>query len=501
MKNKIILINPSFGALGDYILDMPVSLLYAASAVVKSGYRVEVFDFRVDKDWRSILTKEVDDTALLVGITVMAGFPIKNVIEVSKFLKANYKVPIVYGGPHPTIIPEIILKEDYVDFLIRGFGSNALRELSDELKKDSPDFSNVTGLSWEENGKQYFNQCLNNFEEIHYEDIPYFLFKKYFDKYIRIDEEETIFPIYSNYGCPYKCSFCMAATRYKGLKKKWQPLEEDYVVQHIKYLKEKNNARYFYFYDDTALVDKSKTLAILARIKELHFDIKVGFRGMRIDELSRLTDEELILLVEAGVGKIHVGVESGSPRILKLLNKEITVKQIIQVNKRLSAFAQIRPYYNFLSGIPGETIEDLVMTKDLIFKLIKDNPNCIILPVNKYQPYPGSVLYEEAIKHGFSPPKSLEEWIKLDDIGNDIYMPWYTKKYNDYINMLKVASYFIDNKLLCVPAISQKLKIIVKLATLIGKPFFSWRLRYNISFLSMEHSIYRYASKFILSLK
>lgn len=501
MKNKIILINPSFGALGDQILDIPVSLLYVASEVVKADYEIEVFDFRIEKNWKNLLMEKVDDNTLLIGITVMAGLPIKNVIEVSKFLKAHYKVPIVYGGPHPTIVPEIIFREDYVDFLIRGFGSRALRELSEELRKDSPDFSGVTGLCWKENGKQYFNQSMNSFEHIHYTNLPYFLFEKYFDKYIRIDEENMVFPIYSSYGCPYKCSFCMAATRYKELEKKWEPLEEDYVIQHIKYLIEKNNAKYFYFYDDTGLVSKKKTMAILDCIKELDLHIKIGFRGMRIDELSRLSESELGLLVEAGVSKIHVGVESGSPKMLKLFNKKITVEQIIEVNKRLSNFPEIKPQYNFLSGIPGETIEDLKMTKDLILRLIKDNPNCVIFPVNKYQPYPGSVLYEEAIKHGFSPPKTFKGWIEFDDVGSDIYMPWYTTAYNNYLNMLRLASYFIDNKLLYTPTASRNLKMLFRLATLIGKPLFKWRLKHNFSFLLLEHFIYKYTRKFVLNLK
>jgi radical SAM superfamily enzyme YgiQ (UPF0313 family) len=500
-KNKIILINPSFGALGDHILDMPVSLLYLASGVVKAGYNTRVFDFRIDKNWREVLNREIDGETLLVGITVMAGLPIRNVVDISRFIKDRFDVPIVYGGAHPTIVPDIILKEPYVDYIIRGFGSRALVELAVELNKDRPDLPAVTGLAWIEKGVMRLNKNIDTFEHVHYRDIPYALFDKYFSRYIRINERDMVFPVYSSYGCPYRCSFCMAPQRYKELKNRWEPLDVEYVLEHMRYLMEHYGANNFYFYDDTALVDKRKTLAILKRVKESGFNIKIGFRGMRIDELARLSADELAVLVEGGVEKIHVGVESGSPRMLKLLNKQITVEQIVAVNRRLAELPGIKPHYNFLGGIPGETLEDLKMTKDLILRLVKDNPNCGIFPINKYQPYPGSVLYEEAIKLGFVPPDSFEGWIALDDVGSDIYMPWYTREYNGYIDMMKIASFFIDDKLLRTPSTSRRLKVLFRIASAAGKPIFNWRLRHDFSYLLFEYRIYKYTRTFVLNLK
>ena len=141
------------------------------------------------------------------------------------------------------------------------------------------------------------------------------------------------------------------------------------------------------------------------------------------------------------------------------------------------------------------------MTKDLILRLVKDNPHCGIFPINKYQPYPGSVLYEEAIKLGFVPPDSFEGWIALDDVGSDIYMPWYTREYNGYIDMMKIASFFIDDKLLTTPSTSRRLKIFFRIASAVGKPLFNLRLRHNFSSLLFEYPIYKYARTFVLNLK
>ena len=495
-KNKIILIYPSLGTLGNAIIDLPVSLLYASSGVVSGGYDVRILDFRVERNWRNALDETVDEETLLIGVSVMAGLPIKNVVAVCQYIKSRFEIPIVLGGPHPTILPEQVNKHQFVDYVIQGNGSRPLKALADAIGNDTPDLKQIIGLCWKTKERIILNASENGFEHIYYEDLPYALFKKYFPKYVRVNETDMVFPIYGSYGCPYRCSFCMAASRYSRQRQKWMPLDPDYVIEHIRFLINRYNARYFYFYDDTALVDKKRTMLVLRAVRDMSVEIKIGFRGMRIDELCRLESDDLSLMSEVGVDKIHIGVESGSNRMLEYYNKGIKIDQIVDINQRLAAKKGIVPLYNFMSGSPGETLNDLKQTKELMLRLVKDNPNCFILPINKYQPYPGSPMFKDAVRLGFDPPDTLCKWIDID-LENDICFPWYTKDYGNYINMLNLASYFIDRKLLTLPFKSVFMKVLILAAYQIGKMIFMFRMKRNFAWFLFEKKLFDILKRFL----
>jgi len=81
-----------------------------------------------------------------------------------------------------------------------------------------------------------------------------------------------------------------------------------------------------------------------------------------------------------------------------------------------------------MMGVPTETIEDLKATRNLILQLVKDNPNCIVFPPNKFRPLPGTELYELAQNEwGYEMPDTLEEWANIE-VEADISNQWYDRK-------------------------------------------------------------------------
>jgi radical SAM superfamily enzyme YgiQ (UPF0313 family) len=194
---------------------------------------------------------------------------------------------------------------------------------------------------------------------------------------------------------------------------------------------------------------------------------------------------------DVGVTHLQLGLESGSQRLLDYLQKDISVDQVIRVNKRLSRYRKLRPIYNLFCGVPGERIEDLKMTKELMLRLIDDNPNCLTgFPAN-YKPIPGSVLYDIAVEMGLIPPENLEEWAEYDSSRTNISFPWYSKEYGKYVKMLQLASYVIDDKVSKELPMNNIKHILIRLAARLYKPIALYRLRHDDMRWLFEDKVYQ----------
>jgi radical SAM superfamily enzyme YgiQ (UPF0313 family) len=487
---KTLLIYPPLGSDDVFIKDVPLSVVYLAAESVKEGYTIEILDLRLYPDWKKELKSHLTEDVMLAGISVMTGNPIKNAIAITHFIKANSSAKVVWGGHHPTMEYESTMRLDKIDFVIRGPGSNPLKRLIGELLKDKPDFANVPSLSYRQDGRVVHNPQSKGWEKIPFKDIPYFLIEKEIDKYNRFGKDERIMPIFTSMGCPYKCSFCMAPILYRDREKKWIAFDIEEIVEHIKFLKEKYNVTYLSVYDDDSFIDIERMRRILERLVEEGIKLKIDFRGARVNELDRMSDEFLELLVRAGVSHFQVGLESGSQKVLDIMHKKINYDQIIRVNRRLARY-NLTPIYNLMVGVPGETIEDVKLTRDLVLKLYEENKHCITGFPAKFKPLPGTVLYDEAIRQGLKPVDTLEGWISMDTGESDMFFPWYTKEYNAYLNMFQIVSYFIDNKILReIPPTTLFNRLLRILAT-IYRPIALLRLKYDITSFNIEYLAYR----------
>ncbi|MGR3179557.1 MAG: radical SAM protein [Candidatus Anammoxibacter sp.] len=106
------------------------------------------------------------------------------------------------------------------------------------------------------------------------------------------------------------------------------------------------------------------------------------------------------------------GVESGSDRILELINKDITVKDVYKAHERLKNLS-FKVSYHFMIGFPEETKTDIRKTLKLIYDLTKDERFMVYGP-SIYVPYPGTTLFDRVTKMGYQSPDSLEGWITYD---------------------------------------------------------------------------------------
>jgi len=500
MLPEIIMIQPRTSLTGSLIRMLPIGLLYTSSKVVKNGITVHLLDTRIHPfSWKKELDAMLNKNTLIVGITVMSGVSIIESIRISRYVKCYYpEICVVWGGPHPTFSPEDVLQEPSIDFAIRGYGSESFYDLVVNLSngEDTVPLDRIKGLSWRDaDGTVHHNEILNRFEFINYQDIPYHLIKDY-SSYKHIDSNEIVFPMYSVMGCPYKCAFCSSPALYSTFKEKWSPYPVAEVVEHIKMLKEKYGANFIYFIDDDSFVNLDHVEHIIDEIKRHGIQIKLGFRGARINEISIMSDRFIEKLSDAGTSAMHIGVESGSDRILKLMNKNITADQIIAANRKLSRYPEIQVFYNFITGFPTETLKETQMTRDLILRLIKDNPSCCVIPLNKPRPLPGTALYDLAVEHGYAPPRSLDEWGKYDVESSEYNPEWLSKNHNKFIRMMFICMYFIDDKIFKL-SVGKNLRYkILRLLAFLYKPVAIFRFKRGIYQCLVEDLFYRLLKRF-----
>ncbi|MFZ5587079.1 MAG: B12-binding domain-containing radical SAM protein [Thermodesulfobacteriota bacterium] len=447
-----ILIYPQLGAFDGFVRDVPLSLIYAAADSVKHGFKVEILDLRlVGEEWRQEIDRRMSPACKVVGLSVMTGNPIKTSLNVSQYVKEKYGVPVVWGGPHPTILPEQTLAHPLIDYVVRDWGSQALLGLLRHLAGEDARLMDIPGLGWKENGEVRLAPAQDCFEKVHHRDLPYHLVQIDGRSYNRLENGEVIFPIFTAMGCPYKCTFCMSPAVYRKVRgKKWlaDPVEE--VLEHIEFISGRYQAQRIQILDDDSFVDLDRMHDLLRRYvaKGFHKRYKLDFRGARINELDLMDDDYLSLMEEAGVELLMIGVESGSDTVLKLMGKAITSEQILRVNRKLARHPRLQPNYNFFCGIPGETYQTLVETKNLLVQLVKDHPTCYLGMGSYWKAYPGTVLYEKAVAQwNVELPQDLEGWIRFDSFEEGaIDYPWITPAMHQMISLLQLAGMLLDCK-------------------------------------------------------
>jgi len=480
-KNRLLLIFPKSGPYDRVVKDMPLSLIYAARIAQKEGFSVTIVDQRLVNNWRKTVAEELNKKPLLAGISVMTGKPISYALEISEFIKRHSRIPVIWGGVHPTIMPEQTLSNKNIDIVVRGDGEITLYELGKIMLDEKPDLSSVKGVSFKNE-----NKITHNKERLR-AGMPGMPLPDYglinFNDYSRFESSERFFSVLTSIGCPHRCGFCYSVSLDKG---KWQPEPIDKTIGHLQLILDRYQPTYFSVIDSDFFVDLNRAFKLFEAVEKKRWKVKFGFRGVRVDDIFKAENQTLSLMQRVGVRHLHIGAESGSQRMLDLMKKDITIGQTIEVNKRLKNFPDIIPTYNFFSGIPTETKQDIKCSTELILRLLKDNPNCLITAYNQFTPYPGTVLFEEALKHGLKQPETLEGWVDFDQSGFAGISPWLTKERKKLLEMLYIATIFIDKKIQTLFTSKKLIYRIFRLTALLYRPIAKFRLKNHCTVFFIE---------------
>jgi len=382
------------------------------SAIKKAGFEIKLINV-TEKEIQKTAQEIIDMNPEFVGVSVMTGMQTKHSAEFSKEIKkTNSKLPIVWGGIHPSLLPEQCLQEGYIDYVVIGEGEITIVDFVKELNAGRQ-FQKINGLGYKEDGKVIINperEFIQNLDDYRLDfdliDVNQYLFK--------LKDAQRTIAYKSSRGCSFNCAFCYNKVFNKG---KWRAWSTDLVVKDINFLKEKYNIDAVKFYDDNFFINKQRAVEILEKINlPTHTEIRIDM----------VTDDLAQRLKELKVSDFLIGIESGSNRMLKLINKGYAVDKIKEGVQILAKY-DLYTTYSTIVGLPTETEEEFNATLDLMSWAHKTHPRAGFT-LGSYLPYPGSLMYQFAIEQGFNPPLRTEDWGKIDRFRKDFSSPWIDNK-------------------------------------------------------------------------
>lgn len=421
---KILLIDPPFKSFaGMFSSYFPLGLAYIAGVTKSAGYDCKILDMdaaepkegsvNFTKEYESytnyvhalndpshptwklmkkLIKKQAPDVIGISALTNKFG----SVIQTAKFCKEILpEVPLIIGGAHASTMPDLTLEIPEVDFVLRGESDESFPLLLDVIQRNG-DYSEVDGLSWRKDGKVIHNQEIEFVENLDTVTIP--------DRSALLNPEhyssEDMGVILTSRGCPFRCSYCFhmwdEKVRYRSTSS---------VIEEIMQVHKQFGTTQFSIKDDSFTVRKDHVLKLCEAFKKLPFKITFNCTT-RVD----LLDEELLLAMKsAGCAQVALGIESGSPKILKDTDKDITHKQILKAAKLLNKHKLFWTGY-FMIGLPNETEKDIEMTINFLKKV---KPFYGGLGV--YSPFPKTKLFDQGVEMGLVDPNpTLEHFLNTN---------------------------------------------------------------------------------------
>ena len=405
---KIVLIN--LCTKNDHAF-LNLGILYIASSLLKAKYDVEIIDLvRNPLSYEEVIREIKNKKAELICFSgiVTAYYQLEPLSNLVKQIFPD--IPLLLGGSLGESSISLIEKFTPIDFVAVGEWEGLIVNFIETLKSDK-DFKTIPNLYYRNNNNFIFSQKnkhkLTNseldridFPPYHLIDVEYYISytseifnNDYYNaKGSSFTEAPRAIPMVISRGCPYNCSFC-----YR-LIKNHRHHSIDYVIKHLRYLKESLNINLIALNDELVFYNKKWFIDLCNAIAESDLNIAFAAGGGRV---NIVTKELLSAMKQAGFIRISYGIESGSQTILDAMNKQTTVDENYNALKWTYGNNLIS-HPNFIFGHPGEnkkTIKETIAFIKKIDNLFYDKKRCLNhLQIWYATPYPGTPLYEESVK-------------------------------------------------------------------------------------------------------
>ncbi|MHC4211874.1 MAG: B12-binding domain-containing radical SAM protein [Planctomycetota bacterium] len=325
-------------------------------AVGYAGHEVRIHDEALESSQAESLKKILSQGAEVIGLSVYSvPWQLKRMEDISAAIKAHRKSTIVvWGGWHPTLYPKHTILNENVDVVVCGPGEKPLCDMLNAIEKGK-NLHDISGLviKNKEGIVETGSVCLdpdNLYPRLNFEHIEFQTYLK------RHDRGTGILQYITSRGCHASCRFCIMSRQFK---RRLIRKPRDQMLEELEMLFAKYKITTLHFSDDNTFRDDSEALELCDIVKSLTNGKGIPWRcATRIDTLSCLSNETLRKMADSGCKGVVVGIESGCDRVLKLMNKAITVSQI---RKALSALLQnglSENLFSFLFDFTGESLKE-----------------------------------------------------------------------------------------------------------------------------------------------
>ena len=420
-RRKVVLYNPRA-----VFWTMPLGPLAVGSHLPKDQYEVVIVDGRLEDDPVAALLSQLPG-ALALGVSVLTGAPIRDALVVSRAAKARFPdLPVVWGGWHPSLFGTECLEEPSVDATVQGQGEETFVEILDRLA-DGVSLVGCAGSACRDADGTPVRSPARTFAAVQGfapHDYGLLPVERYFEK-----KGKRQIDYIASQGCRFRCAFCADPYVYG---RQWTGLAPGRLGEELERLHRSHRFDDVNFQDETFFTSLSRVDAIAEEI--LRRELPISWAAtLRADQGVRLTDEVMSKVRRSGLRRVLLGVESGSQEMLDRIRKDIRLEQVFLSAEKCLRHG-VRVQFPFIVCFPGESDASIRMSLDVARRLRAMSP-LFETPIFYFKPYPGTPLTEEAVRAGYRPPQTLDEWARFDFYDSD--SPWVTPERNRLVERYK----------------------------------------------------------------
>lgn len=424
----IVLVHPGnrrqvYQSLGSELsaVETPVWAGLIATFVRRKGFSVAIIDAEADDITPEQVAERIDEMAPVLTALVVYGHQpsasTQNMMAAGAICSAikrhDPRQKVLLVGGHVAALPERTLQEEDADFVCSGEGPHTVLELLQALKSNQTDLANVRGLWYWNDGQMLANgpaplikDLDGEMPEVAWDLLPMEKYRAHNWHCYGDLQRQPYAAIYTTLGCPYHCTFCCIQAPFKegekvaGLKETansyryWSPQG---VIAQIDGLVNEYGVRNIKIADEMFVLNPKHVDQICDLIIERGYDLNI-WAYARVDTVREGMIDKLR---RAGFNWLAFGIESASARVRDDVQKGFDQDDVYKTIERVRA-SGINVIANYIFGLPEDDMESMKGTVDMALDL-----NCEFANFYSTMAYPGSALYNMALKEGWPLP---EKW-------------------------------------------------------------------------------------------
>ncbi len=424
IKKVLLFIPPAFTFKDDLDINPlpPLGLGYLGAVLENAGIEVKVVDCLLE-GWSNRV--EVAENIIRVGLSfdqiddIIRGYRPDIVGVNTLFTKQRDNAHKIYelakrvdrniitigGGAHPTVLPELVLRDGNVDFVVLGEGEDTIIGLVNVIEGRC-DISSLDGVGYKENGQIKIipkTKFIADLDSLPFPARHLLNMERYFGlkQSHGARRKKRFSPIVTSRGCPAKCTFCSA---HKVWGRKFRQRSPENVIAEMKHIKEKYGVEEIMFEDDNVTLNIRRA----EKIFDLMIEEKLNFVWDTPNGVAAFAlNENLISKIkESGCYKLNMAVETGNQYVMdNIIKKPLKIERVKQLIKYAQTIGLDIGTY-LIMGMPGETEKQIWDSFYLAKELGIYTPFISIAT-----PYPGSELYDICREK-----KYISDDFSLDDL-------------------------------------------------------------------------------------